>query len=302
MLKVKFVCNWEDSESITKRLKEQFLTDELKNKLSFVYDDSYDVIVYNNNITETMKKGAKSCIFFHEPTWSGSHQQNFNNHTDIIIYGFDKEKYLISKNTFIENPAKMFYGGRGPWTEGHDFWTYNNIMSNDFPKTKNISSVVSNLGSNGNYGPEGCLYKDRSTLITKLIDSLDFIDYYGWDGEKNNTKGHIREKKDGIVDYKFSLCIENSHEINYISEKFFDCILTNTIPIYYGCKNIKDLIPEECYILLEDITDVDKVKNILIDINNNKEELYLKMLPKLIDFKKRYFIDFNPLYDIVKEY
>ena len=60
MLKVKVVCGWEDTKSITKRVKEQFLTDEIKDRISFVYDDSYDVIVYNNYITEKVKEGARA--------------------------------------------------------------------------------------------------------------------------------------------------------------------------------------------------------------------------------------------------
>ena len=115
-----------------------------------------------------------------------------------------------------------------------------------------------------------------------------------------DVKGHIGEKKDGLIDYKFSLCIENSHEKNYITEKFFDCILTNTIPIYYGCSNIKDLIPENCYILIDDIENINSVKELLIDINNNCDEIYQNMLPNLLNFKNRYFEDFNPLKDIIK--
>ena len=299
MLKVKVVCGWEDTKSITKRVKEQFLTDKIKDRISFVYDDSYDVIVYNNYITEKVKEGAKSCIFFHEPTWSGNHQRVFNNHQDINIFGFDSKKYAIGENTFIESPAKMFYGGRGPWTEGHNFWTYSNIISKEFVKTKNISSVVSNLGFDGNYGPEGCLYKERYTLIKNLINKIHYIDYYGWGESVDRLKGNPKEKKDGLVEYKFSICIENSHENNYVSEKFFDCILTNTIPIYFGCKNIKEIIPEDCFIQIKDINDIDEVINQIETINNNCDEIYNNMLPKLLNLKKRYFNDFNILNDLL---
>ncbi len=299
MLKVKFVCNWEDTKSITKRVKEQFLTDKIKDKISFVYDDSYDVIVYNNYITETTKEGAKSCIFFHEPTWVGTHQKNFDNHTEINIFGFDRGNYVINENTFIESPAKMFYGGRGPWTEGHDFWTYNSLVSNRFPKTKNISSVVSNLGFDGNFGPKGCLYKERYSLIKNLIDRIPYIDYYGWGKGEECLKGNPKEKKDGIVDYKFSICIENSHENNYVSEKFFDCILTNTIPIYFGCKNIKQIIPEDCFIQIKNINNIDEVVSQIQKIHENSDKLYNDMLPKLLNFKNRYFEDFNMLNDVL---
>lgn len=303
IVKVKICAGWEDTESITKRTIKQFLTNEISEKFEFVFDDSYDIIIFNNYITETPKNNSKSFIFFHEPSWSGSHQKNFiktdNDNYELTIFGYDKSNYNIVGFNFQESPSKMFYGGRGPWLEGYDFWSIDNLSKNKFSKSKNFSSIVSCLGNDGNYGPEGCLYQERSNLVKNLIDNCDYIDFYGWEGETSNTKGHLHQKKDGLTDYKFSLCIENTHEKNYVSEKFFDCILTNTIPIYYGCSNIKDLVPENCYILLESITDYDYVINTINNINENIDETYNALLSNLQSFKKRYYRDFNPLINLL---
>jgi hypothetical protein len=303
IVKIKICAGWEDTESITKRTIKQFLTNELSEKFEFVFDDSYDIIIFNNYITETPKNNTNAFIFFHEPSWSGAHQKNFNKTNDdnynLTIFGYDISNYNITGFNFYESPSKMFYGGRGPWLEGYDFWSIDNLSNENFIKTKNISSVVSSLGIDGNYGPKGCLYRERSNLIKKLIDDCDYVDFYGWENHKLNTKGPLHQKKDGLVDYKFSLCIENAHEKNYVSEKFFDCILTNTIPIYYGCSNIKDLIPENCYILLESITDYECVLNTINSVNEINNELYNTFLKNLQLFKKRYFKDFNPLVSIL---
>jgi hypothetical protein len=302
-IKIKICAGWENTESITRRLISQFLTKELSEKFEFVFDDSYDVIVFNNYITETPKNNSKSLIFFHEPSWSGSHQKNFiktdKDEYDLKIFGYDISNYNISGFDFFESPSKMFYGGRGPWCEGYDFWSIDNLFSTNFDKKKSISSVVSCLGEDGNYGPEGCLYRDRSNLIKKLITRFEKVDFYGWEGHNPNIKGFLHQKKDGLIDYKFSLCIENTHEKNYISEKFLDCILTNTIPIYYGCANIKELIPEDCYILLDSITDHEYVIDVINHIESNCQDLYSIMLENLLTFKKRYLRDFNPLIDVL---
>ena len=53
--------------------------------------------------------------------------------------------------------------------------------------------------------------------------------------------------------------------INYFSEKFTDTILCYTIPIYYGCPNIEEYFPKDCYYVI-DINDVnvfDKIKEII---------------------------------------
>ena len=52
---------------------------------------------------------------------------------------------------------------------------------------------------------------------------------------------------------------------NYFSEKFTDCILSWTIPIYYGCPNIDKYFPKDCYYWLDITKDdcFDKLEYIL---------------------------------------
>ena len=38
----------------------------------------------------------------------------------------------------------------------------------------------------------------------------------------------------------FSICIENSSNSGYQTEKIIDALLTKTIPVYWGCTNIGD--------------------------------------------------------------
>lgn len=293
-MRIKFCAGWESSEQVTKRLLTQFKTPDIDlSEVEFVYDDSYDVIVFNNYITEQPKKGSRACVFFHEPSWSGSHQKDFKNYENFTVFGHYKELY--NADNIVEIPSHLFYGGRGPWCEGWDFWSYENLINFNIEKTKNISSVVSNLGLGNDNHPQGCLYGERCRLISNLINELPFVDFYGWGQNETNLKGSIQQKKDGIVDYKFSICIENTNEKNYVSEKFYDCILTNTIPIYFGCKNIKDIWPENGYINIEDINDIDSVILQLKLINNNVDLYYNNMISELLKMKERYFSEFNLL-------
>jgi hypothetical protein len=293
-MKIKFCAGWDSSEEITKRLLKQFETPDIDlSNIEFVHDNTYDIIVFNNYITEEPKKNSKSYIFFHEPSWSGSHQKNFKNYENFTVFGHYKELYIAEN--IIEIPSHLFYGGRGPWCEGWDFWSYDNLMTYNFEKKRNISSVVSNLGINEENHPNGCLYKERCNLISNLISEVPFVDFYGWGVNGENLKGNLHQKKDGIIDYKFSICIENTNEKNYISEKFYDCILTNTIPIYFGCKNIKEIWPENGYINIEDIKDIKSVINQLKLINDNIDLYYNNIIPELLKMKERYFSEFNLL-------
>jgi hypothetical protein len=170
-MKIKFCAGWVPSEEITKRLITQFKTPDIDlSDIEFVYDDAYDVIVFNNYVTEEPKKGSRACVFFHEPSWSGSHQKNYGDYENFTVFGHYKELY--SANNIVEIPSHLFYGGRGPWCEGWDFWSYDNITNSKFKKTKGISSVVSNLGIGNDNHPNGCLYNERCGLISKLIDEI----------------------------------------------------------------------------------------------------------------------------------
>ncbi len=299
MIKIKAVCNWTSTEEVTKRLITQFKTNQSDiEDFEFVYDDSYDFMVIFGYINEEIKNDTKGFLFPQEPTWTGGHQKIFTD--NIIPFGFEKTKYP-QQEQIIETVAHMFYGGRGSWEEGYDFWNYDNIMTNQFIKSKDFCSFVSNRGIDDVSFVDGCLYNERINLIKNIHTETPYIDFYGW-GNSENLKPFVGKKGETIKDYKFSLTIENSHEKYYISEKFYDCILTNTVPIYYGCSNIKDYWPENGYFLLDNITDHQYVLDKLNWIYENRNELYEQMLPEILKMKKRYFEEFNLLKKIKKEY
>ena len=62
----------------------------------------------------------------------------------------------------------------------------------------------------------------------------------------------IGDSKDPLfLDYQFSVVIENCRLNNYFTEKLVDCLITKTIPIYYGCPNISNWFDTRGWIILE---------------------------------------------------
>lgn len=58
-------------------------------------------------------------------------------------------------------------------------------------------------------------------------------------GEKTDTFGSgtgkfLKRKIDSLETYRYQIVVENGKYPDYVSEKFFDCIKTKTVPIYYG--------------------------------------------------------------------
>ena len=283
--KIRLSASYDTSENLTKRLLKQFLTpDSDLNSVEFVYGDTYDIIVFFNHINLKCKENSKVYIFPHEPSWSGSHQKHLPDYS--TIFGFNNDLYV---GNCIESIAHTFYGGRGPWVDPLEFWSYNNLKSINPTKTKNISSSVTELKDN--YGPT-CLYPQRHE-VSKIVDELKFVDFFG--GRDSSPR-----KQDALINYKFNLVIENEYSNNWITEKFYDGILTETVPIYYGCKNIKDIYPEDGYILIDDMNDIDSIKKLLIHINENSDEIYKSKLEGMKKIKEKYFKEFNLLKKIIE--
>jgi len=211
----------------------------------------------------------------------------------MITFAQDKELFKLPE-LVVEGPTYMFYGGGGELD-----WTYDSIVRNrQYTKTKNISCIIT--GQENIYKTPYCLYDERKALVRSVLDSTTPVDVYGWNDPSVNSKGSLPKKITGLADYRFSLAVENSREKNYISEKFYDPILTETIPIYFGATNIKEIYPENGYILINDITDKTAVLEILQYINDNADELYLSMLPELRKIKNRFFTEMNLLTKILE--
>jgi len=139
---VRLRASWTSDEEILKRLLLQFKTsDDDLSGIKFVLDDSYDTIVFFNYIHGEVKPGAKVYVFPQEPSWSGGHPRYFDNNSNITIFGYDKNIYS-QPHLVKESMSYMFYGGRGPTSEGYDQWSYEFLSNYKFDKTKNISSKI----------------------------------------------------------------------------------------------------------------------------------------------------------------
>lgn len=108
------------------------------------------------------------------------------------------------------------------------------IMPEDrkmIPKTKGISIIAS--GKNETEG-----HKLRHEVIKALGDK---VDVYG--------RGYnpIEYKIDALKDYQYSIVIENEKTEGFFTEKLIDCCMTGTIPIYWGCPDIEQLLAQPRY-------------------------------------------------------
>lgn len=102
------------------------------------------------------------------------------------------------------------------------------------------------------------LYSARRNTIRFFEQHYpDQFDLYGvgWDqpgnGDPNyrSYRGVIRHKWDVYPGYRFGVCYENmSGEPGWITEKIFDCMRADCVPIYWGASNIVEFVDENTFI------------------------------------------------------
>lgn len=92
-------------------------------------------------------------------------------------------------------------------------------------------------------------YSFRREAAEALLKQPD-VDCFG--------KG-IREipgKAEAIAPYRFSVAMENAAGDYYFSEKLIDCLLLETIPVYYGCPGISDLFDQRGFLTFSTVAEL----------------------------------------------
>jgi alpha(1,3/1,4) fucosyltransferase len=125
-------------------------------------------------------------------------------------------------------------------------------------RDKSVVFIVANKTSSR----RGELYSKRLEIIKYFeANAPEYFDLYGygWNNPVSMTGeldhfsttlygGEIISKHETLKRYKYSMCIENSSQPGYITEKLFDALFAGCVPIYYGAPNINKYIPNDCFI------------------------------------------------------
>ena len=264
MIKIFFCCSWDPDPN-------HFLKDKYA-PLTLNNSGKWNNIIAVTNINEAdwvvviddiHKSQRNDIIKFNNNKVICLPREPQRSHPSYLNYNF---KYKMTYNNFYHVWTSIMAIKRN--------YDELNAINEPLQKTKLCSTITSKLN------PGGGLYGTRIEFITKLSKQkqfLDKVDIFGYNWEQKELgemyKGTFggfnlggakkidnllpnTTKWDGLKEYKYSIAIENSCKENYFSEKFTDCILSWTVPIYYGCPNIDKYFSKDCYYWL-DITKYD---------------------------------------------
>ena len=98
-----------------------------------------------------------------------------------------------------------------------------------------------------------------------------FLNLYG-----RAYKG-IADKTEALAPYHFSVVIENSRENGYFTEKLVDCLLTKTVPIYWGAPDISQHFNTDGMITCTSPADIQSA------ISTVTKQKYQQMLPAIVE-------------------
>jgi len=160
------------------------------------------------------------------------------------------------------------------------------------PQPFSAKKLLVNLSSNKFSNHPRELYSERRTSIRHFEQTrpADF-DLYGpaWDqapGVVQRLRGHmsvhhpsyhgtVTHKWEVYPHYRFALCYENIRdEPGYITEKIFDCMRADCVPIYWGASNIIDYIPSDTFIDRRRFATNEDLENYLVQMSEGEYEGY----------------------------
>jgi hypothetical protein len=97
-------------------------------------------------------------------------------------------------------------------------------------------------------------------------------------------RNEILRKEEALDPYMYSLAVENSQIPSYITEKFLDCILRLTVPVYFGAQNVEECFPSGSVVQLKSLSE-SAAKEVLLGLSKDD---YLKRLPALVEARDSY--------------
>lgn len=221
----------------------------LKKRFNVIIDEENpEYVIYSTYGTKFLKyKHAVRILYIAENV-----RPNFME-CDFSI-GFDYESY---KGKNLRYPLYVMYGFIPQLLEKKNPYL---ILEN---KPLFCNMVVSNASC-----------KKRLEFF-HILNSLKKVDSGG--RVLNNIGSPVSDKMAFISQYRFSMAFENSSYPGYTTEKIFEPMKVNSIPLYWGNERIGEEFNEKSFINIHSYLSLKDAAYAVLELENNKKKL-LEML------------------------
>lgn len=228
----------------------------------------------------------------------GDQSHNLKDYTTPLMIHFDTDSLESDKESIYVQFEPNTLVNRD-WVM-RDFNKFKYIFCSDeklltLPNAKLFPYATSWINPNKKYSKEFgvshlCSYKNQlpgHRLRHQVYDIINTLPY-----KKLNIRTPPRiESKEILFDgFQYSVIIENSAILNYFTEKIIDCLVSSTIPIYFGCTNIGDFFDDSYFLKFNNIAEFNSI------IHNITPEFYARVIDK-IEYNRIKALDYVDLWD-----
>lgn len=192
---------------------------------------------------------------------------------EFLLQNWRLFKYIITHDDVIlskvPNAIKYIYGTT--WLKQEDY----NHIDKSLKKFK-ISTLVGSKAFAPGHNLRHELYQKQQELTQFPLTIYRSTRGIQLENISNNLILPDGNKIHLFREFQFSIVIENIAESTWFTEKLIDCLVTKTIPIYWGCPTISEYFDTTGWIIFNDLNDL-KHKLSLLD------ESYYSRYTKVID-------------------
>jgi hypothetical protein len=215
-------------------------------------------------------------IFCHvnEPTTSRWVEPVHN----IITHHKKYDKIVTSNPTILDNcnnASFMLYGTTWLNKSKHhpdSFGTFDHNFGN-INKEFSLSMICGSLHGKHGYDIRRLIFFNQHNIkIPKKFYSSTRFRLENYELLPNDDKIYL-------FNSMYSVAIESSSEKNYITEKLIDCLITKTIPVYWGCPNAEDFFDTSYWIPAERAFDFNYTENYYYDNLTKIVDNFNKAIP-----------------------
>jgi hypothetical protein len=204
----------------------------------------------------------------------------------IIKHHREYDKIVTSNSTVLEecpNAVFMPYGTTWLNKSKHHpdaFGKFTEDLAH-ISKDLSLSMVCGSLYGKPGYNLRHAIFQhqDAINVSKKFYSSTRFV--------LPNVPTLPNDNKIHLFTSMYSVAVESTQEQNYFSEKLIDCLITKTIPVYWGCSNISDFFDSSYWIKVEDLLSFDFTEQYYYDNISKINENFEKAKPYCDNIFKR---------------
>lgn len=226
-------------------------------------------IIFSDSPSFTKKGDYKAIYFSGEPFY-------YINNCDFAITSF-----YVENTKFLRLPLYCLYAWElfnANFIEAYDSVKVKNYSRDTIKEKNNLIAYISQ-GKGGDC-PRESLIQECSKYMEVHCAGKHLNNYNLIEGEPGTIQGSIK-KINFLKSYKFCFAIENNHTFNetkgYTTEKIYEPMVANCIPVYWGNDQISSEFNENSIIEVKNFVSYEKLALKILEIGSDNN-LYLDYL------------------------